>query len=128
MVNPLFVGLGSMMRAEAQASQAETTVTADRAAFRTLEIGTDVQLLKMDIERLLMITEALWGILKEKHGCTDEELISRIQTIDMSDGRLDGKVAKQAPSACPKCGRAMARNRPVCMYCGQASTEQPFAR
>jgi hypothetical protein len=128
MTNPMFVGLGSVLGSRALASQAENVVAADKAALRAQEVGADVEVLKLDIERLLMITEALWGILKEKHGYADEELIRRIQEIDMSDGQLDGKVARQRPSACPKCGRLMVRNHTVCLYCGQASTEAPFVR
>jgi hypothetical protein len=128
MGNPLFIGIGSLMRNQGQAQAQQAEAVADRAAFRAQEVHADVDALRMDVEKLLMITEALWGILKEKHGYTDEELMRRIQQIDMSDGRLDGKVAKQPPSPCPQCGRAMPKSRPVCMYCGMASTEYPFAR
>jgi hypothetical protein len=101
---------------------------ASRAAGRAEEAHTSMLFMQADIERLLMITEALWNMLKEKHGYTDEDLIQRVQEIDMQDGRLDGKVAAQPPSACPKCGRPATRNRVVCMYCGTPSTEHPFAR
>ena len=55
--------------------------------------------LEFDVERLLMISEALWSILKEQHGYTDEELQSRILQIDMRDGKLDGRVADSPPGA-----------------------------
>jgi len=35
---------------------------------------TEVELLRMDVERLLIICETLWTILKEQHGGTDEDL------------------------------------------------------
>ena len=84
--------------------------------------------MQADVERLLMITEALWTMLKDEHGYTDDQLIQKVQEVDMRDGRLDGKVSKQGPSKCPQCGRAMSVRRPTCMYCGTASTEVPFKR
>jgi hypothetical protein len=101
---------------------------ASRAAERAGEARTSMLFMQADIERLLMITEEFWNILKEKHGYTDEDLIQRVQAIDMQDGRLDGRVARQTPTTCPQCGRPAARKRIACMYCGTASTEHPFAR
>ncbi len=81
-----------------------------------------------DIERLLMITEALWGILKEQHGYTDEELFRRITEIDLRDGRADGRVAATPVPPCPHCGRLTAKHRPLCIYCGKPMVTDPFQR
>ena len=37
----------------------------------------------------MLITEALWRIVREKLNCTDAELVQRIHDIDLEDGRLD---------------------------------------
>ncbi len=84
--------------------------------------------MKMDIEKLLMMSEALWIILKQQHGFSDEDLIQRIQEIDLRDGRLDGKVAKQGPSACPNCKRTLIGDRPICLYCNTPIAKDPFRR
>lgn len=96
--------------------------------------ATDVraqnEFIQCDVEKLFMLTEALWTILKEKHGCTDAELVQRVQEIDLRDGKLDGKVAKVNPD-CPKCGRKLMGKRPVCLYCGAEVARvdlQPFSR
>src|SRR5436190_16199238 len=78
----------------------------------------DLAQVRADIERLYFITEALWRILKEKHGLDDQEIIRQIATIDMEDGKLDGKKPVQPPKPCPKCGRTLVKQRVQCMYCG----------
>ena len=76
----------------------------------------------------MMITEALWTILKEKHGLEDKELLRRIVEIDLRDGQLDGRVATTPPEPCPKCQRIVAKGSVRCMYCGEPLAMNPFAR
>lgn len=77
-------------------------------------------------DQLVMVCEAMWTILRDKLGVTDEELVTRVNDIDLSDGKLDGKVRKTAVS-CPKCGRTIARRFQKCIYCGQPVVHDPFA-
>ena len=91
-------------------------------------VRTDLEFVRCDIERLLMITEALWGILKEKHGYTDDELMKRVAEIDQRDGKVDGRVAQSPPGSCPRCNRTLERKRPFCLYCGQAIAWDLFER
>jgi len=94
------------------------------------DVRTQNEFIQCDVKKLFMLTEALWTILKEKHGCTDAELVQRVQEIDLRDGKLDGKVAKVNPD-CPKCGRKLMGKRPVCLYCGAEVARvdlQPFSR
>ena len=105
---------------------AESPSTASSSQVRS--VRTDMEILRSDIERLLMITEALWGILKDKHGYTDEELTNRVTEIDRRDGRVDGRVAQAPPGTCPRCNRTLERKRPFCLYCGQAIAWDPFER
>lgn len=101
------------------------------SASRTAtDARTQNEFIQCDVEKLFMLTEALWTILKEKHGYTDQELVRRVEEIDLRDGKLDGKVAKVKPD-CPKCGRKLMGKRPVCLYCGAEVARvdlQPFSR
>ncbi|MEO6787659.1 MAG: hypothetical protein ABI318_16145 [Chthoniobacteraceae bacterium] len=92
------------------------------------ESGADVAEMKADIERLYFITEALWRILKEKHGLDDLEIVRQITAIDMEDGKLDNRKAKTPPQPCPKCGRMLGKQRTKCMYCGELIVANPFER
>jgi len=78
-------------------------------------------------DRALLVCEALWSILRDKLGVTEDELVARVNEIDLSDGRLDGKVKKGSAVSCPSCGRTIARRFPKCIYCGQAVVHDPFA-
>jgi hypothetical protein len=84
-----------------------------------------------DIERLLMITEALWLLLKKEHGYTDEVLTDLINEIDLRDGVLNGRAggkSTQPAQPCPACGKPASGRQPLCIYCGQPVPLQPFAR
>lgn len=103
----------------------EGSGSASARAERALEA---VNRTRADIERLLMICEALWSILKEQHGYADEELFRRITEIDLRDGRADGRVAPSPPERCASCGHVVAKHRPLCLYCGRPMVKDPFAR
>jgi len=92
------------------------------------EPRTDAEIMQHDIERLLMITEALWNLLKKEHGYTDETLTQAITQIDLRDGKIDGRVGRDAPVPCPFCGKPNSARRPFCIYCGNAMPVSPFAR
>jgi hypothetical protein len=75
---------------------------------------------------MAMVCQALWTILSEKLQVTEEELVNRVNDIDLSDGQLDGKVRRTA-AECPKCSRKVARRFPRCIYCGTMMQQDPFA-
>jgi hypothetical protein len=84
--------------------------------------------LSVDIERLFLITAALWTLLKEKHEYTDDDLVRRIEEIDALDGRIDGRIAKMERPDCPQCHRKQVGPLPVCLYCGAKVARDPFER
>jgi len=81
----------------------------------------------VDIDKLFLITHALWELLKTEHGYTDEVLAQKVLEVDMADGRLDGKVAKTERPNCSSCGKKLSRH-PTCMYCGTVNIRCPFER
>ncbi len=99
-----------------------------RAAEASGEVArarTQVDILERRLERALLGCEAMWSILRDKLGVTDEELYERMNDLDLSDGQLDGKVRRE-PGRCGKCGRTVSPNIPKCMYCGALSQTSPF--
>jgi hypothetical protein len=80
------------------------------------------------IERLLMITEALWRVVKQKHSLQDSDLDRLVEAIDLEDGFLDGRVRSSNPDACTSCQKTVTRNRTHCLYCGTPVEAGVFAR
>ena len=118
------------VRAASQQIQGRTQSGLGSEALRRVS-DTDRQtgLLQSDVERLFMLTEALWTILKEQHGYTDEDLAERVREIDLRDGRLDGRSAQDKVNPdCPQCGRKLIGRNQVCLYCGTEASRDPFQR
>lgn len=110
-------------------SMAQNRAVADdvaQAQGTARRVGTNVKELEIRLDRTLLACEAMWTILRDKLGVTDQELVDRINEIDLSDGKLDGKVRKTAV-ACPTCKRTIGSRFPQCMYCGQPIVHDPFA-
>ena len=121
----MFYSMPSSYGASINASLAQADATAARADAR--EAKTETELMRHDIDRLLLITEALWSFLKKEHGYSDEELANAVKEVDLRDGRLDGKAEKAVPQPCPKCGRINSTKFSRCIYCGEPLPVALFA-
>jgi hypothetical protein len=106
-------GTGAGGGTNRQAAQASTEAAAAKR---------EVSELQDQLERMKLVCAAVWEILKEKHGLTEEYLVERVAMLDAKDGVADGKFSR-APKKCVKCGRTVTDKQPKCIYCG---TEQPF--
>jgi ribosomal protein L32 len=124
----MMTGLFMAGAAQEMARAAQAQSAGQRAGRIAEDARAQTDAVARDVEKLFMITEALWSMLKEQTGHSDEELIGRIQDIDLRDGRLDGKVASQPNPSCPQCGRTLLGKHPVCLYCGTAVIRDPFER
>ena len=85
---------------------------------------SEADLLQHDVDRLMMISEALWGFLKKQHGYTDDELMKAVGAIDLRHSGAD----KEAQEKCPSCGRMVSAHRRLCIYCGNPVPESLFER
>lgn len=112
-----FMALWKSMRAEAEAAAATQEVNSAKSRVR--DVGETVTTLRIEVDRLQMLCEGMWTLLKAKTGTTDAELAELVEQIDLRDGKLDGKVARTAEVvACPDCGRAVSVRTGACLFCG----------
>ena len=75
---------------------------------------TRVQALEARVDRLAMLCEAMWTLLRDNTAFTDEQLLDRITEISTA-------------IECHNCGRTIARRMAKCMYCGTLAATDPFA-
>lgn len=84
--------------------------------------------LEQRYERMSLVTNALWQLLKARTGLTDAELKKYIEKVDFSDGVKDGKVSRSKGAMdCPHCSRRVLKSATVCAWCGETLTSgDPF--
>jgi hypothetical protein len=104
-------------------AKGQTAFDVDEARADASEAKSEAEVLKHDIDRLMMITEALWTFLKKEHGYSDDDLAKAIGTIDLRHSGAD----KEAQEKCPSCGRLVSPHRRLCIYCGNAVPQSLFA-
>lgn len=90
--------------------------------------GTKAQVrdLQARVEKLELITEALWEFLQKETKLTEADLIERITEIDLRDGKFDQKKKKTPAVECRKCHRMNSKRHTRCLYCGEIFLVAPF--
>ena len=88
----------------------------------------EVEFLRHEMERILIINQALWEIIKETNHLDKDLLYKKMIEIDGRDGKVDGKVSKSPPKHCEKCNQILPRDKPFCFYCGNKTNGDVFAR
>jgi hypothetical protein len=78
------------------------------------------------VERLALMSQALWSLLRDRLGVTDEELMDVAKDLDLSDGYRDGRV-RHASRKCPSCHRMVGKHHLRCIYCGTLMPREPFS-
>ncbi|MFH1741580.1 MAG: hypothetical protein ABIH23_21445 [bacterium] len=99
---------------------------ATQASEQVAYVSSHVHELEARIDKLTLISMALWSLLQQVSDLTEEDLIERVKEIDLSDGVLDGKV-RQPAVKCPQCNRTMSQKHRRCLYCGYDQSEQADA-
>jgi ribosomal protein S27AE len=99
--------------------------TSRASETKNMEIKQTTNELEQKIDKLELICMALWSLLRECSDLTDEDLVKRVEKIDLVDGTLDGKVS-QSSVQCPECKRIMSAKHKRCLYCGYQGDDGPF--
>jgi len=94
------------------------------ARRETRDARGSIPQLEEQVGRLTLACTAMWVLLRQRLGVTNQELLEAIQEVDLRDGVLDGQYKPPALS-CPACGRRNNRRRRTCMYCESALPQEP---
>ncbi|MDB5391759.1 MAG: hypothetical protein JWM11_7405 [Planctomycetaceae bacterium] len=89
----------------------------DVEAGKVREAKDEITDLRSEVNRLRMICEGMWTLIKTRLGVADDELANLVNQIDLRDGKLDGKSMKP-PQVCTKCSRVVSSRTSLCLYCG----------
>lgn len=84
------------------------------------ELVQEVGYLEKELDRLTLITQAMWELLQAKTGLEDDDLAQLVEEIDLRDGKLDGKITPQ-PETCADCGRTKSIRTQMCFFCGHVT-------
>lgn len=87
-----------------------------RAESMAIQSKNQAKEVEHQVQRLSLLNQALWEILRDRLKMTDADLEQIAQEIDMRDGRADGKISGTAVK-CPNCGRISNSKHYRCMYC-----------
>ena len=101
---------------------------ADDAARQAGDAGRELADLRRSVERLALANAALWELLRDRLKLGDQELLDKMQDIDLRNGRQDGRVTPVGESPmCGRCNRRLSPRHERCMYCGAPNgLFQPF--
>jgi hypothetical protein len=69
------------------------------------------------LARTTLACQALWELVRERAGITEEELLMKMDEIDLRDGVKDGKMTATT-IVCRCCARKVNTKSSRCMYCG----------
>lgn len=99
--------------------RAQQRLTSARVDLHSARQGRRVDDAADDVMRLVLILQAMFELMGERLGITQEELMARIHEIDGRDGTVDGRVTP-APRDCPACQTKVPVDRETCQFCGTA--------
>ncbi|MEN8148620.1 MAG: hypothetical protein ABFS86_02285 [Planctomycetota bacterium] len=97
---------------------------ASGARNKSIQVGRELDGLQDRVDRISLACQAMWELLRDRGALDEEELLARIEEIDLRDGRVDGRMGP-TPQECPGCGRRSNSRRKTCMYCGAPFTDGP---
>jgi len=76
------------------------------------------------VEALALVSRALFELLRETTGVSEDRLRAKITEIDLRDGQADGKMTP-IPKKCPKCEAMMSPRFGRCLFCGHVDPSGP---
>ena len=85
---------------------------------RQYDVALQIRDLEHEVQRLMLMNQALWELLRERLQLSEADLLRKSEEIDLRDGVKDGAITI-TPLKCPRCGRVSSSRYWKCLYCGQ---------
>ncbi|HEX4565885.1 MAG TPA: hypothetical protein VH138_04600 [Vicinamibacterales bacterium] len=68
------------------------------------------------VDRLALLCQAMFELMQQTSGVTEEQFKAKIAEIDIRDGQADGRITPK-PKRCPKCGAMVSPRFGRCLFC-----------
>lgn len=94
-----------------------TAREAERATEKSTRLEHEVGQLRRRVERLSLMSQALWELIRETTDLSDEDIEKKTLEIDERGDAADGRITPEL-LACPECDRCVTSNHESCLYCG----------
>lgn len=116
---------GRIQEASANADAARSASRTNETDIRQLDGA--VNRLERQVERLTLANLALAQVLRDRLGVKQEEIEAVIRDLDLSDGKLDGRIDRPVQvKRCEACDRVNGPQRYSCLYCGKGLPQESF--
>ncbi len=96
----------------------DAEASARKADAKAGDLQGDVQRLSDRLDRLSLISQAMWELLKEQTNLSNEQILTKIREVDLRDGKADGKMGRKV-FTCKNCGQKVSSSHRSCVYCGE---------
>ena len=90
---------------------------ADRAKSEAERLRIQIDDLQRKADGLTIACQALWEIVRDRLSVNDNDILAKMQEVDLRDGRADNKIDLTVLK-CPSCQRNSNSKRRACIYCG----------
>ncbi|MHC4645520.1 MAG: hypothetical protein ACYTBJ_08455 [Planctomycetota bacterium] len=100
-------------RAQVAGAQAQATSAQSRAE----SLKYHIEDLEERLDQMALKCQALWEIVRDSSGFSDDDILQKINEIDLRDGVADAKITK-GRQQCGNCGRTVSTRHSRCLYCG----------
>lgn len=91
--------------------------TAEKALSKADRYAADIADVRRQVDRLTLACQAMWELIRDRTGLTEEDIEAKILEIDARDGSVDGKISTKSVN-CTSCGRPTNSRRGSCVMCG----------
>ena len=92
-------------------------VASSRAEARAGSAQDRMSRVERRLEALSLACQSMWELCSAEFKLSEEQLIAKMQEVDLRDGKLDGRMSPQAQE-CERCNRRANARRDKCLYCG----------
>ena len=78
------------------------------------------------VDRLTLLCCAMFELMQQASGVTEDQLKAKMVEIDLRDGQADGRITPK-PRKCPKCDATISPAFGRCLFCGHVDdSPSPF--